>query len=88
MLNLTRYRVDIGDIAGTPVASFSKDINGEFVKFDDIKEFLKPAHNIKRKPSLCFTCKKSLFCNPHNNYGVRALKCLKYVKRSGIASVS
>ena len=45
MSNLTRYRVDIGDIAGTPVASFSKDINGEFVKFDDIKELLNPAHN-------------------------------------------
>ena len=45
MLNLTRYRVDVFDIAGTPVAAFSEDANGEFVKFDDIKEFLKPSHN-------------------------------------------
>lgn len=36
---------------------------------------------------LCETCRKSVICNCFNNYFVRAIKCGKYVKRSGTAPV-
>ena len=36
---------------------------------------------------LCETCRKSTICNCFNNYFVRAVKCGKYVKRSGTAPV-
>lgn len=31
--------------------------------------------------SLCNTCRKSNICNPHNNYKVQAIECLKYIQR-------
>jgi len=37
---------------------------------------------------LCETCRKSAICTCFNNYAVRAVKCGKYVKRSGTAPVA
>ena len=46
MSNLTRYHVKFhSNRYGGPVFSFFEDHNGEYVKFDDIKEFLKPTAN-------------------------------------------
>lgn len=46
MSNLTRYDLEImGQIIGPPKVGMVKSELGAFVKFDDIKEFLKPSHN-------------------------------------------
>ena len=41
------------------------------------------ADDIARAQNLCGSCRKSSICNPHRNYGVIAVKCEKYVMRSG-----
>lgn len=50
MSNLTRYSVKFhSNRHGGPVYSFFEDPSGEYVKFDDIKEFLKPTANTARQ---------------------------------------
>ena len=45
MSNLTRYDLYVGDTEEHAEFEIDEDTNGEWVKFDDIKEFLKPTAN-------------------------------------------
>lgn len=51
MSNLTRYDCELEEnVDWGHSAVMVKSSTGEYVKFDDIKEFLKPAHNKQGTP--------------------------------------
>ena len=55
MSNLTRYHVKFhSERYGGPVYMFFESPEGEYVKFDDIKELLNTAHN--SRVTQCPTC--------------------------------
>jgi len=57
MANLTRYELTIQHGKdGEHVAVYHAMEDGEWVKFEDVKEFLKTPTNSKRVQSLCETC--------------------------------
>lgn len=66
------------DFIVTPVDSES----GRYILYNDhIKEITKLKASELGAENLCVTCNKNKICNPHNNYGIIAIECLKYKKR-------
>lgn len=61
-------------IVKTEVMTLKEHDAGDFVRLSDMSW---------DKGGLCKTCSRSNICNPHRNYGVVAMACLKYKKRKG-----
>ncbi len=55
--------------------------NGGYISYKDfIKEVIK-VKTEKIENNICIKCKKNKTCNPHNNYGVIAVSCIKFIER-------
>ena len=66
----------------TSILKIENKSNGEYVLFSDHqKEITKIKLEQCGSVALCNACSKNKICSPHNNYGVIAIECNKFIKR-------